>query len=194
MNWTIIAGVSLGALGGAWLGSLRTCESGVCPLTANPYRGGIFGAIIGLALTIGTAIPGGSPFPANGGSAAPESGAAAVAEPGSGAGAEAVREITGAEDFAALTKGPGINVVRFHAVWCGPCRAYEPIFASVAGQVGAKAKFYAVDVDQVPAVAQASGISALPTTVIYRDGREVGRVEGLISAKDLLTHVGESGT
>lgn len=198
MNWTIIAGVGLGALGGAWLGSLRTCESGTCPLTANPYRGALFGAVIGLALTIGSVIPGASGQSANAvGQADAEPGAAAIAAPDAGAeaaGADSVREITAAADFDALTKGTGLNVVRFHAVWCGPCRAYEPIFASVAGKVGAKAKFYAVDVDQMPAAAQSSGIRVLPTTVIFRDGREVGRMEGLVSAQDLLSRMNESGT
>ena len=37
----------VGTLIGAVMGTLGTCESGGCPLTANPWRGSLFGAAIG---------------------------------------------------------------------------------------------------------------------------------------------------
>jgi len=195
MNWIIIAGVGAGALGGALLGSLRTCESGACPLTANPYRGAIFGALIGLVLTIGSASSGSASKPENN----PAAGAAGVAEapaPSASsagqdkseaeAGDSSVREITTPADYSEIIQAPGLNVIRFHALWCGPCRAFAPIFASAARHSGLRAKFYALDVDQLPDAARQAGISALPTTVIFRDGHEVQRIPGLISEQALL--------
>lgn len=46
----IVIGVALGGL----LGSTRSCDSGGCPLTANPWRGAMFGGILGclFALTM----------------------------------------------------------------------------------------------------------------------------------------------
>lgn len=46
----IAIGVVVGAVVGAAMGATRSCETGGCPLTANPYRGAIYGAVMGFLL------------------------------------------------------------------------------------------------------------------------------------------------
>jgi hypothetical protein len=41
-----------GILGGALLGHTRSCETGGCPLTATPWRGAIYGGVIGLLVAL----------------------------------------------------------------------------------------------------------------------------------------------
>ena len=45
--WPLLLGILVGGLIGATLGYFGQCSSGACPLTANPWRGAIFGALFG---------------------------------------------------------------------------------------------------------------------------------------------------
>lgn len=47
---TLIITVAAGIAGGALLGSTRSCHDGGCPLTATPWRGAIYGGVMGLAM------------------------------------------------------------------------------------------------------------------------------------------------
>lgn len=67
----------------------------------------------------------------------------------------------------------GITLVDFWAEWCGPCRMQGPILDSLVKKVGAKAKIAKLNVDESPAVAQALGITSIPTLVIFKDGQPV---------------------
>ena len=51
MVYRILLGVLIGGAIGAVLGYFGKCSSGSCPLMANPYRGAIYGAVIGALLT-----------------------------------------------------------------------------------------------------------------------------------------------
>jgi hypothetical protein len=44
----MLLGIAIGAAVGALLGYFGSCTSGACPLTANPFRGAIYGAVMGL--------------------------------------------------------------------------------------------------------------------------------------------------
>jgi len=70
-------------------------------------------------------------------------------------------------------------VVDFYATWCGPCKVVAPKVASFAREpVFADVAFYKVDVDAVPAVAQACTITAMPTFKLYRRGNVVSEIIG----------------
>jgi hypothetical protein len=45
--WPLLLGILLGGFIGAALGYFGQCSSGACPLTANPWRGAMFGALLG---------------------------------------------------------------------------------------------------------------------------------------------------
>ncbi len=44
--------VLLGITAGALLGYTRSCETGGCPLTATPWRGAVYGGVIGLLVAL----------------------------------------------------------------------------------------------------------------------------------------------
>ena len=77
-----------------------------------------------------------------------------------------------------LLRTPGVTAVDFTAAWCGPCKAMEPVLDALATEYRGRVRVVAVDVDDEPAIAQRFDVRSMPTLVLVRDGREVGRVVG----------------
>lgn len=48
----VISAIVVGALLGALMGYFGKCSSGACPLTATPWRGAIYGAVMGAAFSL----------------------------------------------------------------------------------------------------------------------------------------------
>ncbi|KAI9179519.1 thioredoxin trx1 [Blastocladiella emersonii ATCC 22665] len=88
-----------------------------------------------------------------------------------------VTVITSLAQFNELIKGDKLVIVDYFAVWCGPCKVISPKFAALSDQY-TNAVFVKVDVDEVPDVAQAAGISAMPTFHAYKNGERLGEVVG----------------
>ena len=84
----------------------------------------------------------------------------------------------------------GTTLVDFWATWCGPCRMQAPILESFEAELGASVKVGKVDVDEEPGVAARFGISNIPTLIVFRDGREVGRSVGVTDLTGLKRLVG----
>mmetsp|Transcript_31391 Transcript_31391/g.97133 ORF Transcript_31391/g.97133 Transcript_31391/m.97133 type:complete len:179 (+) Transcript_31391:1021-1557(+) len=74
-------------------------------------------------------------------------------------------------------KESGVAVVDFSATWCGPCQKIAPVFEKLAEGVP-DALFAKVDVDEVSDASQHYGVSALPTFLIFKNGKEVARIQG----------------
>ena len=80
--------------------------------------------------------------------------------------------------FDALTAVPGVTAIDFTAAWCGPCKVMEPVLAALATEYAGRVRIVAVDVNHEPLLAERFGVRSMPTLVVLRDGREVGRVVG----------------
>lgn len=88
--------------------------------------------------------------------------------------------------FAADVEQAVIPVlVDFWAPWCGPCRAVAPMLEKVAAERAGRVKIAKVNVDENPQLASRFGIQAIPTLVVMRDGREIGRIRGAVSKPTL---------
>jgi thioredoxin 1 len=73
-----------------------------------------------------------------------------------------------------------IEVKKFEASWCGPCKALKPIFENVASKYN-DVNFSYVDVDEQFELASKYGIRSVPTVVIEKNGKEVQRFSGVQS-------------
>ena len=78
-------------------------------------------------------------------------------------------------------------VVDFYATWCGPCRELSPLLDKLAAPLADKIKFVKVNVDESPGLAQNYTVSALPTLLLFKDGKVADRIIGLSSEADLKT-------
>ena len=74
-------------------------------------------------------------------------------------------------------------LVDFFAEWCGPCKAMAPALDQIAGEMAGKLKVVKVDVDQSGATAQKYHIQAMPTLIMFKDGKEVDRHVGALVQK-----------
>lgn len=70
-----------------------------------------------------------------------------------------------------------MQVIRFTANWCGPCKKYAPVFKEFSEQTDV-AEFFTVDDDEQPDVFKRYKVTSVPTTLVYIGGREVFRVLG----------------
>ena len=173
---SLILSLLIGGGLGAVLGYFGKCSSGACPLTANPWRGALYGAVLGLLFHT------------------------AIASTGPGSAGEStanVTLVTQAQFEAELAQAKGPVVVDFFATWCGPCKRLSPMLDELAGPRTNQIRFLKVDVDQSAQLAERFGVQGVPTLVFFRNGKEVDRLVGLPAKKALeqrLDSLGAAGT
>ena len=73
---------------------------------------------------------------------------------------------------------PEILVAEFWAKWCGYCRAMEPYLNELAARRAGRLKIIRVDVDAEQTLARRFTIKATPTFILYRNGRQLARMDG----------------
>ena len=92
--------------------------------------------------------------------------------------------MTGVQLTRAIEKTDELLVVDFWATWCGPCQQFAPTFKQVASQVEPKARFIKIETEAEQAISAKYNIRSIPTLAIFKNGKEIDRVSGALSAID----------
>ena len=77
-------------------------------------------------------------------------------------------------------------LVDFYATWCGPCQMMVPILEQVSAQMNERLQVVKIDTDKYPNLASEYQIHALPTLVLFKNSQVVERIEGVVSAPQLI--------
>ncbi|CAD7698401.1 unnamed protein product [Ostreobium quekettii] len=80
-------------------------------------------------------------------------------------------------------------LVDFYAKWCGPCQMIVPILSAASKRLGDKVKVVKIDTEKYPRVASKHRVEALPTIILFRNGKVVDRVEGFLDEQTLVARV-----
>ena len=76
-------------------------------------------------------------------------------------------------------------LVDFWASWCGPCQLMLPIFDKLAKKYGDKIVFARLNVDDNQSVAARYDVYAIPTFIVFQDGKAVDRAVGAVGEPGL---------
>ncbi len=156
--WMKIAlGGVIGLLAGGMLGYFGKCSSGACPLTANPYRGAIIGALIGVLIVM----------------------AWAERRPAEQT-ADNIPHLTTLEQFdEKVLKSPRPVLVDFYSDRCPPCRKLAPTISKLEADYQGKADVFKVNVDEARELARRYEIINIPTAMLFDKGEVVKRWIGV---------------
>jgi thioredoxin len=171
----LVLGILIGGGLGALLGHLGKCSTGTCPLTANPWRGGMYGMIAGavFALAVPTSRPGADTLSPGGATDAAETGSAANS---------VVQHVVSTVDFEDQVLQAELPVlVDFYSDSCPPCRMLGPTIEKLATSYAGRALVCKVNVNRLPQLAARYGIRGIPAVLFFLTGDEKDRLVGLRS-------------
>ncbi|KAK5137611.1 hypothetical protein LTR08_007906 [Meristemomyces frigidus] len=88
--------------------------------------------------------------------------------------------ITSPTHLSQLLTTSRIVVADFYADWCGPCKAIAPVYEALSAQLSRPRTitFVKINTDTQPAIAQSYNITAMPTFMLFKAGRETQRIRG----------------
>lgn len=93
-------------------------------------------------------------------------------------------KVVNSTKFNELINGKKIVVVDFFATWCGACQMYSPIFDKYATK-NKSISMIKIDIDKDGNIAEKYNVSAVPTTIAFKDGKPKKRFSGFKQIEDL---------
>ncbi len=98
---------------------------------------------------------------------------------------EGVIEVTqdSFESEVLLAQGPVL--AEFGTDWCAPCRRLKPLLQELADASKGRAKIVTIDTDRCGELRDRFQISAIPTVLVFLDGKVVRKLIGVISKNEL---------
>lgn len=82
-------------------------------------------------------------------------------------------------------------LVDFFATWCGPCNMLSPILENISN-TRADFDIAKVNIDELRDLAIDYEVEVVPTLLIFKNGKVVSRIEGLVSEQEIINKVQNS--
>jgi len=98
------------------------------------------------------------------------------------------------EDFDRVISGTEVPViVDFYADWCGPCKIMAPVFDELAHELQGRTLVLKMDTDRNPLTPRRFAIRGIPTLIVLRGGKEIGRQIGAVPKAALVDLLAKAG-
>lgn len=88
----------------------------------------------------------------------------------------------------------GVVLVDFYADWCGPCRMLTPVLEKLAKELAPGVTIAKLDIDEAQDIASSFEVTSVPTLILFRQGKEVGRLIGLRDADSIKEFISSSSS
>jgi thioredoxin 2 len=75
------------------------------------------------------------------------------------------------------------------APWCNPCRVLAPILEELASKYAGGVKIVKLNVDENPVTASKYHIQSIPTMLLFKEGRVVNRLVGVLPKVEIERHL-----
>ncbi len=106
---------------------------------------------------------------------------------------EKIANLTTESFKSAITSAATPILVDFWAPWCGPCKAIAPVLEELATELDGKLKIAKVNIDEHDSIATEYGVRAIPTMILFKGGKVVETLVGMLPKAALkakiATHV-----
>ncbi|MBR5569285.1 MAG: thioredoxin [Oscillospiraceae bacterium] len=88
-----------------------------------------------------------------------------------------------------VLQAQGLALVDFYADWCGPCKMVAPVLEEIA-QEREDVLIGKINVDESGILAAKYQVVNIPTMILFKDGKEQGRIIGFRPKDDILQFIG----
>jgi thioredoxin 1 len=98
-------------------------------------------------------------------------------------------EVTDANFKSEVLESTTPVIVDFWAEWCGPCKMIAPLMEQLATEYDGKLKVGKVDVDSNQQTSMQFGIRSIPTLLIFKNGKVVDQIVGVVPKHTLADKI-----
>ncbi|MBC7828570.1 MAG: hypothetical protein H7122_12540 [Chitinophagaceae bacterium] len=99
-----------------------------------------------------------------------------------------VRQIS-IKDYESMLKTSSLLLVDMGAKWCPACKKMEPVLEQLQTDLPGKFGLIKIDAGIHTSIMQELGVETLPTFILYKNGKECWRKEGLLSLEELKSQI-----